>query len=452
MNKKILLIIVLAIFLRCINLGQSLWLDETAQAVMSSKSVSQIWFGRSGDFQPPLFYFLSHLWLNLGRSEAWLRMLPVIFGVLGVVVMIRFANDILPTKKSAGLIAGFLLAINSYHIYYSQEFRMYSLVMLLGLLAMWSLHKKHWTLFIFNALLLYSHYSSVFLILAQIIIIFIFNKEKRKYVLGQLFLTTILYVPWLPQLAKQVISISSSEQYLPGWKTVLTLPVVKSFPEIIFKLIAGRINIFPKWIYALYIAFVLGTTCLAFLQAKEKRSFLLTWIFAPILLSIGLSFVVPQTQAFRLIFILPGLILLITQACLKYPKLFLTIFIYISIVGNVLYLTRPRLQREQWRQAIAFVQTQPGQIVVKFPDRFAPFVWYASELPVQGLVSRLPVDGKDVESQLANVGSNIYLFDYLSGLSDPENKIENKLNEKGYINTDTKNFEGVGFIRHYQKQ
>ncbi len=90
--------------------------------------------------------------------------------------------------------------------------------------------------------------------------------------------------------------------------------------------------------------------------------------------------------------------------------------------------------------------------MVKFPDRFAPFVWYASELPVQGLVSRLPVDGKDVESQLANVGSNIYLFDYLSGLSDPENKIENKLNEKGYINTDTKNFEGVGFIRHYQKQ
>ncbi len=451
MNKKVLTIVVLAIVLRCVNLNQSLWLDEAAQAVMGSASLAQIWSGRGGDFQPPLFYYLSHYWLSMGQSDTWLRVLPLVFGVLSVLVIIGFAQDVFSGKKQAGLIAGFLLAINSYHIYYSQEFRMYSLVLLLGLLAMWSLHRKHWSLFIFNALLLYTHYSSVFLIFSQILIIFIFTKENRKYILVQLLLTFILYIPWLPQLIKQIESIVYSEQYLPGWKTVLTLPAVKSFPEIIFKLIAGRINIFPKWIYGLYIIFVLGASGLAFIQAKEKRSFLLTWIFAPILLSISLSFVVPQTQAFRLIFILPGLIMVITQACLKYPKLFLTIFVYISVVGNVLYFTRPRLQREQWRQAINFAQAQQGQVAVKFPDRFAPFVWYAPRLPVLGLVSKLPVDSKDVKNKLVNVGNDVYLFDYLSGLSDPGNLIEGALVESGFKNKTTNNFEGVGFIKHYQK-
>jgi hypothetical protein len=54
-KKSLILILSLALMLRLINLGQSLWLDEAAQAEMSTKSVSYIWDGRGGDFHPPLY-------------------------------------------------------------------------------------------------------------------------------------------------------------------------------------------------------------------------------------------------------------------------------------------------------------------------------------------------------------------------------------------------------------
>src|SRR3989344_8831102 len=83
----IILILLLGLGLRLINLNQSFWLDEASQAQLSSLSLSQIWFSRPADFHPPLFYFLAHFWLQIGRSETWLRLLPVLFGVLTIYVI-----------------------------------------------------------------------------------------------------------------------------------------------------------------------------------------------------------------------------------------------------------------------------------------------------------------------------------------------------------------------------
>ena len=40
---------------------------------------------------------------------------------------------------------------------------------------------------------------------------------------------------------------------LPGWRNVLSLSPIKAVPEILFKFMAGRINLFPRWLYAIYI-------------------------------------------------------------------------------------------------------------------------------------------------------------------------------------------------------
>lgn len=452
MNKKIVAILVLATVLRLVNLNQSFWLDEASQAVLASQTVQQIWFGRSGDFQPPLFYFLAHFWIYFGKSEVWLRILPIIFGILGVYFLIKMARDIFPYHKNSGLVAGLLLAISPFHIYYSQEFRMYSLVVLLSILAMWSLYRKHWSLFIFNCLLLYAHYSTILLIASQFLYVLAIRRKDLKYFLFQCSLSLLLYLPWLPQLIRQLHSGINIDNYLPGWRSVLSLPIIKATPEIFFKLIAGRINLFPRIAYAIYIMFVLLTAGFALVLAKKDKSYFLIWIFAPIILSIGLSFSIPQTEPFRLIFILPALTLMFTQACLKYPRLFLTIFIYIGIFGNVMYFTRPRLQREQWRQAIGFVSSQEGLVAVKFSDKFAPFSWYSPNLQVVGLVPHFPASESSVfpKVQMLN-NQNIYLFDYLSGLSDPNNVVENALKQNGYKNLSVRDFEGVGFVKHFQK-
>src|SRR3989344_7873468 len=114
----LLLVILLGLVLRLIKIDQSFWLDEASQAQLSLLPLSQIWFGRVGDFHPPLFYFLSHFWLQLGRSEVWLRLLPVSFGVATIYVLHLFGQ-----KLKLGILPAFLLSIAPFHIYYSQEFR-----------------------------------------------------------------------------------------------------------------------------------------------------------------------------------------------------------------------------------------------------------------------------------------------------------------------------------------
>ena len=169
----IIVILVLGLGLRLINIHQSFWLDEASQAQLASPSLSQIWSGRGGDFHPPLFYFLAHFWLQFSRSEIWLRLLPISFGLANIWLIYIFARQLFPGQNlklknwsfNNGHLASMLLALSPFHIYYSQEFRMYSLLALLGTLAMYLLvSRRYLWLSIVNALLLYTHYSSIFLI------------------------------------------------------------------------------------------------------------------------------------------------------------------------------------------------------------------------------------------------------------------------------------------------
>ena len=235
----------------------------------------------------PLFYFLSHFWLQFGRSEPWLRLLPVSFGIVNILAIYYLAKALSP---KVGLIAAFLLAINPFHVYYSQEFRMYSLLALLGTLSMLAFYKKHWSLFLLNTLLLYTHYVSVFLIATQFLYVLIFDRKYLRTSIIYFLASSILYLPWLPQFLTQFKGGVNIDQSLPGWRNILTLSPLKSLPLILFKFVAGRINLLPKYIYAVYIIFVLGITAAGLALARGKRRLLYSWLFAPIIGSIFLSF------------------------------------------------------------------------------------------------------------------------------------------------------------------
>ena len=248
-------------------------------------------------------------------------------------------------------------------------------------------------------------------------------------------MTLIFYLPWAPQFLNQLHSGVNIDQYLPGWRGVLAIGPIKSLPLVLFKLVAGRIDFVSRIGYALYIAFVLVILSISLILAKTKRWFLLTWILVPILFSIVISFVIPLTQPFRLIFILPALILILTQAVLRFPRLMLLFVIYISVTGMVMYITRPRLQREQWRQAISYLQKQDKTVMVKFFDKFAPFYWYGPDIKV---VIEIPQNEKE-----------FFFMEYLTGLTDPKGEIRKGIESRNWILEETKNFEGVGLIYHY---
>ncbi|OGC91949.1 hypothetical protein A3D85_02495 [Candidatus Amesbacteria bacterium RIFCSPHIGHO2_02_FULL_47_9] len=451
-KEKLFLIFVLVfgLGLRLINLNQSFWLDETSQAHLSSLSLFQIWSGRGGDFHPPLFYFLAHFWMQFSRSETWLRLLPVSFGAANIYVVYIFARK----HFSQGLLTSFLFAIAPFHIYYSQEFRSYSLLCLLGTLAMYFLlSKKFSSLALTNLLLLYTHYSSVFLLLSQVVYLVIYERKSLSKYTIQNLLFILLYLPWLPQFLSQLKAGTSIDVYLPGWRDVLSISPLKALPVLIFKLVAGRITILSRPLYGIYIAFVFGVVFAALYLAKSlHKRFLFVWIFVPVFTMMAVSLFLPQTQPFRLIYVLPALVFLFSSAISRYPKMFLTFFFYIFIFGSLLYFTRPRLQREQWRQAITFLQSQNLPVLVKFADKFAPFYWYSPSLAITPVISSYPAKPDQVANILSQITSpQVLLLQYLTDLTDPDRQVDINLQDLGYQNTRTYNFEGVGFIEKYQR-
>lgn len=84
----------------------------------------------------PLYYLLQHPLLDLlPQTEVGLRLLPLLFGMLGVWATWRFAKRVL--SASGALIATFLVAISPWHLYASTTARYYSLVYLWAVLAFW---------------------------------------------------------------------------------------------------------------------------------------------------------------------------------------------------------------------------------------------------------------------------------------------------------------------------
>ncbi len=134
----VVLILALATALRLNQLGtQSLWADEGNSAVMAGRTFAQIAIHAANDIHPPLYYWLLRLWtLMTGTSEAGLRSLSVLLGVLLVLVTIGLGMRL--GGALLGVSAGLIAAISPLQVYYSQETRMYMLAALEGALAFYA--------------------------------------------------------------------------------------------------------------------------------------------------------------------------------------------------------------------------------------------------------------------------------------------------------------------------
>jgi 4-amino-4-deoxy-L-arabinose transferase-like glycosyltransferase len=123
-------------FLRFFQLGTaSLWLDEATTLSFARQSVIQIWGSLSSgnEFHPPLFYWLEHAMLVLGESEAVLRFIPALAGILTIPVFYLIGTEML--DRNTGILAAALLTFSPFHVFYSQEARDYALMLLFFSLA-----------------------------------------------------------------------------------------------------------------------------------------------------------------------------------------------------------------------------------------------------------------------------------------------------------------------------
>jgi 4-amino-4-deoxy-L-arabinose transferase-like glycosyltransferase len=111
----------------------SLWLDETTSVRIARQSPAAIWQD-VGDTHPPLYHLLLHGWLLLGTGDGWVRLLSSLLGIATVPALYALGCALVGRRVALG--AAWLLALLPWHIWYSQEARMYAAVALLGTLAL----------------------------------------------------------------------------------------------------------------------------------------------------------------------------------------------------------------------------------------------------------------------------------------------------------------------------
>lgn len=132
----LLVIVLLGMGLRLHGLhADSLWVDEIRTVTTAQLDLPSILqFQAQFSTHPPLLYVVTKVVILLaGTSEFVARMPAVLLGALSVLLTYKLGAML--WSRNTGLIAAFLLAVNPYHIRYSQEARHYSLVVFLLLLS-----------------------------------------------------------------------------------------------------------------------------------------------------------------------------------------------------------------------------------------------------------------------------------------------------------------------------
>ncbi len=116
--------------LRFYHLGfNSLWLDEAYTYHFARLSLSEYWqiFQGASDFHPPLFYDLEKIGLLFGNSENSLRIIPAIFGIAAIPLFYLIGKKLF--CRPVGIIMAGLITFSPLSIAYSQEARMYTMLL-----------------------------------------------------------------------------------------------------------------------------------------------------------------------------------------------------------------------------------------------------------------------------------------------------------------------------------
>lgn len=202
------LLAAIALALRVYRLdAHELWLDEVFSYHLATV---QTGLGEAlrQESSPPLYYLLLRGWIALaGESEAAIRLLSVLFGTLFVPAMMWAGAELF--NRRVGIWSGAFAAIAPIQVYYSQEARTYTFLMLslAGLYALlWrAMRRNTWASWlpvsVLAAALLYSHYLSVLALLPMASLLWLWPKEERREAslnkfLAAGLLSALLFLPW----------------------------------------------------------------------------------------------------------------------------------------------------------------------------------------------------------------------------------------------------------------
>jgi mannosyltransferase len=390
-------ILVLATALRIFHLGaQSFWLDEAYSALIARRTWIEIINSTAQDTQTPLHYFLLHLFLGLNDSDVSARLLSAIFGVLAIPLLHGLATRLFNEK--IGMLSALLLAVNPFHVFYSQEARMYSLLGFLSLLAIfffwraWQEGKaSDWLGFSLSAAAALHTHIMAFLVLVALGIFGLLDWHRAKARWGawiaSMGLIALLFLPWLLYLPGQIARVANG-----FWvETPSILETLTTLQLFLFGYALPPLLSVAALLVGLY---TLSITFLASWRAmrkeKEKRQsllFLLCLSIIPIASSFLISVVYPIFLARTLI---PSALTILVLLAWGLTRIHRPVAIVLVVAGLGLtsisignYYTQPAYAKPPIRAAANYVQShfQPGDTVIHSSDSsYLAFAYYQPDL------------------------------------------------------------------------
>jgi len=483
-NLLPLAIILLSFALRLYRLdNQSFAFDEGWTSYAIHHTWVEMWDVLAPDNHPPLYYVLVKAFADVaGYGDFSVRFFSVLCGttlVVGLYVVGSRLGD-----RLAGLSAALCAVCLPSFIYYSQEARMYSLLMVLVVLSLYSLLRIldapgpswWWVAYVFCTCgALYTHYFAALMVLPYSLVwlchtgmdalksyrhrdtpgrslrvdrassVARFLGQTRQWVLAQAA-TLLLYLPWLPTAIRQVrigqgtwwrVPLPSSAIVRDVWRFFILGPRRPSGLPM-FGPLTGGIAL------ALIAAVALGWR-----QRKRAWAFaILTWIL-PLaqIVWLGSSLAI-YTDRYALV-ALPGLAVLVgigISACWSTP-LRRWAWVGCLAAGSVLlaavsgplpqlnaYYHDPRYWREDFRRAAQYLmaQSMPEDTVILLGSSQPIMQYYQGP----AAVLRFPQQRDSVQSeqevvtllrQYVNPGSSVRVAMYSWSTVDPQGLVEGQL-------------------------
>ena len=487
-TKGILTVVFVGLLLRLFRLDhQSFWYDEIYTMLAAKGQIHDVNL-------PPYYYWLVDKLTALGQHEFWARLPSALAGTASVgllyIVCRRWFD------RNLSLLAAFLFAISPLHLWYSQEARPYSMLVMFTLLSMLAFQRsidepKHiiWKIAFagFAACAFYAH--SVGLALMAILgghIILTENYRQWPKYFWHFAIACVLIVPGIIRIIEVPPNIPSdpNQVFQPGWflgYTFWTFAVgFSNGPNLADLHTTDRLSQLANslWLIGPIVGLfaVLGLTGAykMFREQPKQFNFFTLWLFVPIIFILLADTVSAHGFNVRYVIIaLPAFLVFVAFAILRYRHIPIrysaaVLACIVSLTALTNYFFEPLYQRENNRAATYHIleQTAKNEIVIvtapyltdavayySQSDRQAPFIigsptssWHKQVVNSKNGT----IDQLDLEQQLRTaINDNKQFWFYKSRTfhSDPYNLIEQTLNTK-YEKIERRVWNGIE-VTHY---
>ncbi|MGD2145149.1 MAG: glycosyltransferase family 39 protein [Anaerolineae bacterium] len=354
------------------------------------------------DLHPPLYFLLMRFWVCLaGKSEFTLRFPSVAGAILALPLLYAVATALF--GRETGLWAALLGASSPFYLWYAQEARMYTWLVVLSLASIYALlpllqprpRRRDYACFtIVTLTLLYTHYAGFVLLAFEALVYAVFRvRTSRRAALLMVGVLAVALVPLVPFVWRTLNIEAFSFTYRP-------LPVILREAWSSFSLGPSSLVIQPWWRSAPFLL-LLGVGALMLDVRRRGRALVmaLSYLAVPILIQYGLSFVKPNYMNPRhLMVVAPAWELLMAQGLTTlrkrlWPLMAALLALVLFFRGQSSYdiLSSHQFWKDDIRGAAQYIQdrSRPGDaIVLHHPVIRLTFDYYYDETLPEVVIPR----------------------------------------------------------------